>query len=171
MWAAGKAMELAPLNMLSGSPWAASYLRAAGARVGEACHIGTAQVPLPRFLRLGDGATVGYAVHLNAYDLTEGVLSLGRIDIGAGAVVGANSVLQGPVRRWRPAPTCASSPCCQAGRARPGRGRRWVRLARPAGRERRATRCSSSCAAARSRRGPGRPGCCSASPSGWSSSS
>ncbi|KAE8765812.1 Pls/PosA family non-ribosomal peptide synthetase [Georgenia thermotolerans] len=96
VWAASKAMSLAPLNMLSGSPWAAPYLRAVGARVGDACHIGTDQVPLPRFVRLGEGATVGYAVHLNAYDLAEGVLTLGHIDIGAGAMVGANSVLQGP---------------------------------------------------------------------------
>ncbi|MFH5822973.1 Pls/PosA family non-ribosomal peptide synthetase [Georgenia sp. AZ-5] len=96
VWAASKAMTLSPLNMLSGSPWAETYLRLAGAQVGLACHIGTAQVPLPRFVRLGDGATVGYGVHLNAYDLSEGVLSLGRIEIGPDAVVNANSVLQAP---------------------------------------------------------------------------
>ncbi|WP_255411475.1 Pls/PosA family non-ribosomal peptide synthetase [Georgenia sp. SYP-B2076] len=96
VWAAQKAMTLSPLNMLSGSPWAAGYLRLAGARVGEACHIGTAQIPLPSLLTLGDGATVSYAAHLNAFDIADGVLTIGHIRVERDAVVGANTVLHGP---------------------------------------------------------------------------
>ncbi|MFD1507655.1 Pls/PosA family non-ribosomal peptide synthetase [Georgenia yuyongxinii] len=96
VWAAEKAMTLSPLNMLSGSPWAAAYLRLGGARIGEACHIGTAQISLPRFIYLGDGATVGYAAHLNASHLDDGVLTIGHLAVGRDAVVGANTVLEGP---------------------------------------------------------------------------
>ncbi|MFC4554915.1 Pls/PosA family non-ribosomal peptide synthetase [Georgenia faecalis] len=96
VWATQKAMVLSPLTMLSGSPWAASYLRLAGARVGDACHIGTAEIPLPHLVDLGDGATIGYASHLNAFEIADGTLTIGAITIADDAVVGANTVLEGP---------------------------------------------------------------------------
>lgn len=96
VWAAQKAMMLSPLSMLSGSPWAASYLRLAGARVGDACHIGTAEIPLPHLVSLGDGATIGYAAHLNASEIVDGALTIGAIVIERDAVVGANTVVVGP---------------------------------------------------------------------------
>lgn len=96
VWASQKAMALSPLTALSGSPWAAPYLRLAGARVGEACHIGTAQIPLPHLVDLGDNATIGYASHLDAAEIGDGVLTIGAVTIEEDAVVGANTVLQGP---------------------------------------------------------------------------
>ena len=96
VWAVQKAMTLSPLSVLSGSPWAAPYLRLLGGRVGEACHIGTAEIPLPHLVHLGDGATVGYATHLNAFEIAGGVLTVGPIEIGEQGVVGANAVLVGP---------------------------------------------------------------------------
>jgi non-ribosomal peptide synthetase-like protein len=98
IWAVQRLMTLSPLPMLSGSPWAESYLRLAGAQVGEGCHIGTAEIPLPRMIHLGDNATVGYATHLQGFEIAEGVLTVGRVEIGPDAVVGANCVVQGPSR-------------------------------------------------------------------------
>lgn len=96
VWAIGKLVTISPLPTLTGSPWAASYLRLLGARVGDACHVGTAQLQVPRLFTLGDGATVGYGVHLNAAGVAGGVLTLGRITIEDDAVLAAGSVLQGP---------------------------------------------------------------------------
>lgn len=96
VWAAQKAVTLSPLNRLAGSPWAETYLRMAGATIGEACHIGTGHIPLPRFVRLGDDATIGYAAHLDPAEIAGGRLTLGVIDVGPRVYVGANSVLQGP---------------------------------------------------------------------------
>jgi non-ribosomal peptide synthetase-like protein len=98
VWAAQKIMTLSPLTVLSGSPWAESYLRLAGARVGEGCHIGTAEIPLPPFLHLADGATIGYATHLRSFDVSDGVLTIGTVEVGREAVVSGNCVLQGPCR-------------------------------------------------------------------------
>jgi non-ribosomal peptide synthetase-like protein len=96
VWAAQKSMTLSPLNRLAGSPWAEGFLRLAGAKVGEGCHIGTALIPLPRFVRFGDGATIGYGTHLESVEIADGVLRIGLIDIGADAYVGASAVVQGP---------------------------------------------------------------------------
>ncbi|WP_432558911.1 Pls/PosA family non-ribosomal peptide synthetase [Granulicoccus sp. GXG6511] len=96
VWMVHRAMTMSPLGRLAGSPWAENYLRLTGAHIGHGCHIGTAQIPLPSLVRLGDRATVGYAVHLQGYEIVDGRLRIGHIDIGEGAVVGANSVLQGP---------------------------------------------------------------------------
>ena len=96
VWIVERAMTLSPIARLSGSPFAARYLRLAGADVGKGCHIGTAQIPLPGLVRLGDGATVGYAAHLEAHDIAEGVLTLGMVEVGPEAVVGGNCVLSGP---------------------------------------------------------------------------
>ena len=98
VWAAQKLMTLSPLGVLSGSPWAETYLRLTGARVGEGSHIGTAQIPLPPFLHLEDGATIGNATLVRCFDVSAGVLTIGVVEVGRDAVVGANCVLQGPCR-------------------------------------------------------------------------
>src|SRR5690606_41400657 len=101
VWAVQKAMPLSPLSVLSGSPWAAPYLRLLGGRVGEACHIGTAELPLPHLVHLGDGATVGYATHLNAFEIAGGVLTVGPIEIGEQGVGGTNGARGGPCQVGR----------------------------------------------------------------------
>lgn len=98
VWATQKAVAVSPLNRLAGSPWAETYLRLAGATVGEGCHIGTAQIPLPRLVSLGDGATIGYAAHLDAFEIADGVLRLGTVEVGSDAYVGASVFVQGPSR-------------------------------------------------------------------------
>ncbi len=96
VWLVQRAMSLSPLPRLAGSPWAAPYLRLCGATVGEHCHVGSAQIPLPSMVRLGDGVTVGYEAHLRGFTLSGGQLSVGRIDVGDHAVIGANVTLEGP---------------------------------------------------------------------------
>ncbi|MGY1701516.1 Pls/PosA family non-ribosomal peptide synthetase [Geodermatophilus sp. SYSU D00766] len=94
VWAVQKLMALSPLTVLSGSPWAATYLRLAGARVDDECHLGSAAVSLPSFLRVGPGATIGYGTQLHGHRVAEGVLTLAPVTIGTGAVVGSESVLE-----------------------------------------------------------------------------
>lgn len=96
VWLTHRAMTLSPLGRLTGSPFAEHYLRAAGARVGHGCHIGTAQIPLPGLVDLGDRATLGYATHLQGYQIVDGRLRVGAIEIGEGVAVGGNCVLQAP---------------------------------------------------------------------------
>jgi non-ribosomal peptide synthetase-like protein len=94
VWMIQKLMTISPLNVLTGSPWAATYLRLAGARVEQECHIGTADIGLPSLLRIDHGATVGYGTQLHPYRVTDGRLSIGPVAIGAGAVVASQCVLE-----------------------------------------------------------------------------
>ncbi|MGY1806359.1 Pls/PosA family non-ribosomal peptide synthetase [Blastococcus sp. SYSU D00669] len=94
VWMLQKLMMISPLTVLSGSPWAATYLRLAGAEVDDDCHIGTADISLPSFLRVHRGATVGYGTQLHAHRVTEGVLTIGPVTVGPGAVVGSECVLE-----------------------------------------------------------------------------
>src|SRR3712207_5573824 len=87
-------MTISPLTVLSGSPWAATYLRLAGAQVDDESHVGTAAISLPALLRVHTGATVGYGTQLHGHRVAEGVLSLAPVTVGAGAVVGSECVLE-----------------------------------------------------------------------------
>ena len=94
VWLLQKLMTISPLTVLSGSPWAATYLRLAGAQVDAECHLGTAEVALPSLIVLRRGATVGYGSSLHAHEIADGVLSLGPVTVGPGAVVASECVLQ-----------------------------------------------------------------------------
>ncbi|MGY1682931.1 Pls/PosA family non-ribosomal peptide synthetase [Geodermatophilus sp. SYSU D01176] len=94
VWTIEKLVTISPLTVLSGSPWAATYLRLAGARVDDESHVGTADVSLPALLRVHTGATVGYGTQLHGHRVAEGVLSLAPVTVGAGAVVGSECVLE-----------------------------------------------------------------------------
>lgn len=96
VWTVHRALRQSPLARLTGSPLATPYLRAAGALVGRRVHVGTAEIPLPSMVRLRDASTIGYGVHLEGYEIVGGRLRIGRIDVGTGATVSANCVLQGP---------------------------------------------------------------------------
>jgi non-ribosomal peptide synthetase-like protein len=94
VWAIQKLMALSPMPVLSGSPFAATYLRWAGARIAADAHIGTANVPLPALLTVGSGATVGYGAQLHTFRIAEGRLTLGTVALGADAVVGSQAVVE-----------------------------------------------------------------------------
>ncbi|MGY1843720.1 Pls/PosA family non-ribosomal peptide synthetase [Modestobacter sp. SYSU DS0875] len=94
VWTVQKLMVISPMTVLSGSPWAATYLRLAGARIDDDCHIGTAEISLPAMLDVGPGATLGYGTQLHGHRVADGVLSLGVVTVGAGATVGSQSLLE-----------------------------------------------------------------------------
>lgn len=95
VWTIQRALSMSPLPHLTGSHAIARYLRLLGARIGDACHIGTAQIPLPSLIELGDNVTVGYETHLRTFEIEDGILHLGRVSLGDNAIVGPNCVLSG----------------------------------------------------------------------------
>lgn len=95
VWTVQRSLSMSPLPHLTGSHLIAPYLRWLGARIGDGCHIGTAQIPLPSLIDLGDNVTVGYETHLRTFEIQDGMLHLGRVTLGDGAIVGASCVLAG----------------------------------------------------------------------------
>jgi len=92
-WLVRKLMGLAPLNYLAGSPLLAPYLRLFGARIGTGCHLGSAALQLPDLLEIGDGASIGYGAVLEPFYVENGWLIQAPVRVGAGAFIGANSVI------------------------------------------------------------------------------
>ena len=96
VWLVSKSMQLSPMVNLAGSAYAASYLRLAGARIGAGAHVGTELIALPSMVVLDENATVGYATHLQGYEIADGRLTIGVVRLGDTATVAANCVLVGP---------------------------------------------------------------------------
>ena len=94
LWATDLALALAPLPVLSGSPLLPAYLRMLGAHVGKDSHIGTSAISLPSLVRIGDGASIGYGVHVRPWVVEDGYVVVAPVVVGNGAFVGAGSVLE-----------------------------------------------------------------------------
>lgn len=92
-WLVRKVLDLSPIPYLCGSPLLPVYLRLLGARIGANCHIATPFVHLPDLIRIGDGASLGYEAELGTFLVADGWLELAPIEIGAGAFVGAKSMV------------------------------------------------------------------------------
>ncbi|HEV7451634.1 MAG TPA: Pls/PosA family non-ribosomal peptide synthetase [Pseudonocardiaceae bacterium] len=91
-WFYGKVAGLAPVQALTGTPLLAPYLRMLGARVGRDCHL-SGRVEMPKFVEIGDGASVGYAARIQPYVVQDGWFRLAPVRIGSGSFVGTNSVV------------------------------------------------------------------------------
>jgi non-ribosomal peptide synthetase-like protein len=94
LWAMDIMLSLAPLPVLSGSPFVAPYLRLLGAHVGRGTHVGTSMISLPSLVSIGDGASIGYGVSLRPWVVEDGWVVVAPITIGAGAFVGSGAVLE-----------------------------------------------------------------------------
>jgi non-ribosomal peptide synthetase-like protein len=93
LWFADLLLGASPLAVLSGSMTAGPYLRLLGADVGRRTTIATSTISLPRLVRIGDDAAVGYGVHVRPWEVRDGVVTVGTVAVGRDAYVGANAVL------------------------------------------------------------------------------
>ncbi|MEV7085804.1 Pls/PosA family non-ribosomal peptide synthetase [Streptomyces sp. NPDC093085] len=94
LWTLNLLLTAGPLQLLSGSPLMAGYLRLLGARVGPGATVATGLIGLPALLRIGAGASVGYGATLRPWRVADGWVTVAPVEIGAGAYVGANAVLE-----------------------------------------------------------------------------
>ena len=94
LWCIDGLTRLSPLNLLSGTPMAAVYLRLLGAEVGVDAHVGTAAVGLPSLVSIGSRASIGYGASVQTAQVEEGWVTIAPVRIGDDAFVGANALLQ-----------------------------------------------------------------------------
>ncbi|MFG1797344.1 Pls/PosA family non-ribosomal peptide synthetase [Nocardia sp. NPDC049149] len=92
LWAAVRLSEASGAENLSGAPWMVPFARALGAKIGNGVDLHTLP-PVTGMLELGDGCSVEPEVDLSGYWLDGDVVHLGPVTVGAGAVVGARSIL------------------------------------------------------------------------------
>ncbi|WP_433208039.1 Pls/PosA family non-ribosomal peptide synthetase [Nocardia sp. CA-107356] len=92
LWAAVRLSEASGAESLSGAPWMVPFARALGAKIGSGIDLHTLP-PVTGMLELGDGCSVEPEVDLSGYWIDGDVVHIGPITIGAGAVIGARSIL------------------------------------------------------------------------------
>jgi non-ribosomal peptide synthetase-like protein len=94
-WLADRLVDSAPTYLLSGSSLYAWWLRALGAKVGRDVIIGSVTLRAADLLTLGDGVSVGNAANFENARVSQGVLHLGRIEVGRDACIGSYAILEG----------------------------------------------------------------------------
>jgi non-ribosomal peptide synthetase-like protein len=97
-WLVRKALGIAPLRFMAGSPLLPIYFRLFGARIGRDCHLGTQFLGEPDMLEIGAGASIGAGTQIYGHTVSGGQLHIGPVRIGEGCYLGNNSlVLPGAV--------------------------------------------------------------------------
>ncbi|MBP2476704.1 non-ribosomal peptide synthetase-like protein [Crossiella equi] len=91
LWTAERLAVLSGAAKLSGG-WLTTYAKALGVRIGPDVDLHSTP-PVTGMLKLGKGAAVEPEVDLSGHWLDGDVVHIGRIRIGAGAVVGSRSTL------------------------------------------------------------------------------
>ncbi|WP_158854299.1 Pls/PosA family non-ribosomal peptide synthetase [Saccharothrix deserti] len=91
LWTAERLAEFSGATNLAGS-WLTHYARALGAKIGPDVDLHSAP-PVTGMLKLGKGSAIEPEVDLSGHWVDGDLLHVGRIRVGAGAVVGARSTL------------------------------------------------------------------------------
>ncbi|WP_208406494.1 Pls/PosA family non-ribosomal peptide synthetase [Amycolatopsis granulosa] len=121
LWAAERLAGAAGAAGISGASWMTLYARALGAKVGKDVDLHTPP-PVTGLLKLGRAAAVEPEVDLSGHWVDGDVVHIGKIRIGAGARVGARSVLLPGARIGKGAEIAAGSTVLGAVPA----GQRWA---------------------------------------------
>ncbi|HEX8498390.1 MAG TPA: amino acid adenylation domain-containing protein, partial [Actinomycetales bacterium] len=108
LWAAETWTAAAGAGNVSAAPWVSYYARALGASVARGVHLHT-MPPVTGLLTLGPGCSVEPEVDLAGHWLDGDVLHVGRVRIGAGALVGRRSTLLPGARVGQGAQVAAGS--------------------------------------------------------------
>ena len=90
------APNYALIGLFVGTPWAPTFCRLFGARVGKGVYLGSPLSELD-LITIDDGASIGPGVTLRTHFIEEGCLKLRHIHIGKSAFVGAQSIIGGGV--------------------------------------------------------------------------
>jgi non-ribosomal peptide synthetase-like protein len=147
LWLAEQIAHIVDATSLAGAPWISYYARLLGARIEPGVDLHSVP-PITGMLTIGERAAIEPEVDLAGYWIDGDTLRIGRVRIGADAVIGSRSTLLGGAKigdgaeiepgsavsgrvprgeRW------AGSPAARVGSARrawpaerPPAGRRWL---------------------------------------------
>ncbi len=92
-WIANLFQRLSWSHMFEGSPLMSFYMRAMGARVGRNTSISTSICSAFDLVSIGDDVAIGPETHISGYRVEDGLLKLGRIDIGHDCFVGMHCAI------------------------------------------------------------------------------
>jgi non-ribosomal peptide synthetase-like protein len=93
-WLARLMQQIVPLWPLIGTPFLAWHYRLMGAKIGKNCYFGTSNVGTYDLLTIGKDTSLGADSHLLGYEVKDGYLHLGEINIGDRCFVGVRTGLE-----------------------------------------------------------------------------
>jgi len=93
-WLARRLCELPPVDLLTGTPMLAWYLRTLGARIGRDVQIDSVELHATDLFTVEPGESIGMAVRIANTRAERGELVLGPVRIGRDAVVESCAVLE-----------------------------------------------------------------------------
>ncbi|WP_219908073.1 Pls/PosA family non-ribosomal peptide synthetase [Enhygromyxa salina] len=92
-WLATRVQAMSGVGLLAGTPVMNLYYRLMGAKVGRGCILDTDHCAIYDLVTIGDETSVGAQTQLPGYRIEDGLLILGRVDIGSRCFVGIHSAL------------------------------------------------------------------------------
>jgi non-ribosomal peptide synthetase-like protein len=93
-WLARLFAQIVPLWPLIGTPFLSWHYRALGATVGKNCYFGTDDLDTFDLLTIGNDSSLGAESRLLGYEVKDGYLYLGCIEIGDRCYVGTRATLE-----------------------------------------------------------------------------
>ena len=92
-WLTRRVLDVIPTQYLAGTPLMGIYYRLLGAKIGKDAFIDLRQIDAPDLVTIGDGAVLSEGVLLATTSVERGLLRIGPVEIGAGAVLGSVTVV------------------------------------------------------------------------------
>jgi non-ribosomal peptide synthetase-like protein len=93
-WLARLMQNIVPLWPLIGTPFLGWYYRLMGAKIGENCYFGTDELETYDLIEIGNDTSLGAESKLLGYEVNDGYLHLGKIEIGDRCFVGVRAALE-----------------------------------------------------------------------------
>ncbi len=92
-WLAGRLQAFSGAAGFVGTPVMPLYLRLMGAKIGKNCTINTGAISCWDVISIGENTSIGADSQLTGYRVEDGMVKIGRVDVGAKCFVGIHSAL------------------------------------------------------------------------------
>jgi non-ribosomal peptide synthetase-like protein len=92
-WLVRRVLDVIPTQYLAGTPGMRIYYRLLGADIGRGAFLNLAQIDAADLVSIGAGAVISEGALLATTAVERGLLRIGRVDIGARAVLGSATVV------------------------------------------------------------------------------
>jgi len=87
-WLADKLVNISPISYFTGTPVMNVFLRLLGAKIGKDCYINTSSISAFDLFKLGDNVSICTDSHIKGFNISEGYIHIGNIEIGNDCFVG-----------------------------------------------------------------------------------
>ena len=100
-WLADKLVNISPISYFTGTPVMNVFLRLLGAKIGKDCYINTSSISAFDLFKLGDHVSICTDSHIKGFNISDGYIHIGTIDLGDDCFVGTRCCISQNTRMER----------------------------------------------------------------------